>query len=237
MDSKNIVATNARLDSLFGGFIDKKIDNRNIEEMVNQKVEESKIKTGIITKYYPYLDKAEVKLDFSGELIVCKILHRYGGDIIDFYTPLAHEETYCEKLNEPCIIPKAENCVCVLQTRDRDSKENIIIGYYHNDDIIGYNPASPGNIKLMCISEDNQFWIKFGRDGLDYRGVSSPTMKVGDIQEDMQEINNVDINDVYVKSEIDNLLLGYEQRIKALEDLMLQIQNDNNNDNEDLENG
>ncbi len=225
MDSKNIVATNSRLDTILGDLVDRKIDKRNIEKMVNKKVEESKIKTGIITKYYPYLDKAEVKLDFSGSLIVCKILHRYGGDIIDFYTPLAYEESFCDKLKEPCIIPKAENCVCVLQINDRDSKENIIIGYYQNEEIYGYNPASPGNIKLMCISEDNQFWIKFGRDGLDYRGISVPTMVVGDIQDDMDKVNYIDENEVYSKSEIDTKLKEYEDRIRALEELISEQNN------------
>lgn len=199
-DSKKITATGSRLDSLLGGMVDNKVDNKGFEKLIEDKVEENKIKTGVITKYYQYIDKAEVKLDKTGELVLCKILHRYGGDMIDFYTPLAFEQTFCDKLKEPCVIPKVEQNVCVLQIDDADSKENLILGYYQNKEILGFNPASPGNLKITSITEPNVFWIKFGKDGLDLRLPNRPTEQVGNVEENMKDV------ETYTKSEIDNLL-------------------------------
>ena len=200
MDSRNITATNSRLNAVLGGIVDKKIDNRNFDEVIDKKIEDSKIKTGVITKYYPYKDKAEVKLDKNGKLVVCKILHRYGGDMIDFYTPLAFEESYCEKLKEPCVIPKAKNNVCVLEVDDADSKEHLILGYYQNKDVVGIEPAKAGNLKITSITEPNVFWIKFGRDGLDLRLPNRPTEKVGNVEKNMKAVTT------YTKEEVDELL-------------------------------
>ena len=200
MDSKNITATNARLNAILGGIVDKKIDNRNFEKVIDKKIEDSKIKTGVITKYYPYKDKAEVKLDKTGKTVLCKILHRYGGDMIDFYTPLAFEESFCDKLKEPCVIPKAQNNVCVLEVDDADSKEHLILGYYQNKDIVGIDPAKSGNLKITSISEPNVFWIEFGRNGLDLRLPNRPTEKVGNVEENMKAVTT------YTKEEVDELI-------------------------------
>ena len=200
MDSKRITATGSRLDSLLGNMVNNRVDDKGFEDLIDQKVEDSKIKTGVITKYYHYLDKAEVKLDKTGKLVLCKILHRYGGDMIDLYTPLSFKQSYCEKLKEPCIIPKARNNVCVLQIDDADSEENLILGYYQNKDIVGLKPASPGNMKLTSITEPNEFWIKFGKDGLDLRLPNRPTEQVGNVEKNMKDVQT------YTKQEVDDLL-------------------------------
>ena len=218
MESKKIHATKTRLASNMNKIIDSAIENKNFEKLIEQKVDSVKVVTGVIKKYYPYLDKAMVKIDQDGKSMLCKILHRYGGDMIDFYSPLADRCELDEKLKEPCIIPKFQQNVCVLKIHDKDSNENLILGYYQNKEITGFNPAKPGNIKLMSILEDNLYWIKFGKDGFDYRLSSKPTMKVGRTEEDLEEVTPMTSEDVYTKSELDLIIKGYEERIKYLEE-------------------
>ena len=224
MDSNRINATEARLNSILNNIINNQINNRNLENIIEEKVNESKIETGVITKFYPYLDKAEVKLDKSNKVVLCKILHRYGGDMIDFYTPLDAEEIYDEALSERAIIPKARNHVCVLQIRDADDDENLILGYYQNEDVVGFEPAQPGNLNITSITEPNLYWIRFGRNGLDLRLPKILTENVGDLEENMVPIEH------YTKEEVDELLkkiksgeigdtgLSYEDLLTLAED-------------------
>ena len=98
--STEVTPTDARMKKLLSKQINNVMESP-VPQQISNAVDNVSIKTGVITKFYPYLDKAEVRLDFSNELLLCRILHRYGGDIIDFYTPLADERIFCEKLKEP----------------------------------------------------------------------------------------------------------------------------------------
>ena len=52
--------------------------------------------------------------------------------MIDFYTPLESEKKYDDKLNEPYILPRANQDVCVLKINNGNSNvEHIILGYYN----------------------------------------------------------------------------------------------------------
>ena len=133
VDSKYITATEGRMKATLETVITQTTMPK-VDEKIQKTLEDSLIRTGVITKFYPYLDKAEVKLDLSKKLVLCKILHRYGGDLIDFYTPLSDtKQIRDDKLKEPYIVPKVRNHVCVLKVHDSDSDENLILGYYQND--------------------------------------------------------------------------------------------------------
>ena len=196
---QDLTMTEGRAKKAFTNSVQKSILPA-VNETVKNAVENERIKTGVITKFYPYLDKAEVKLDESNKKILCKILHRFGGDMIDFYTPLEYEESFDERLNEPCIIPRAAHNVCVLNINDKDSEENLILGYYQNNDVVGFKPASPGNIKLMSITEPNLYWVEFGPDGLNLRLPKNPTIETGTLPIEMENA------DVYTKKEVDEKL-------------------------------
>ena len=242
-NSKNITATKSRLMDNLTKITTAVIDSK-VPKQISEAVDKETIRTGVLTKFYPYLDKAEVQLVYNEKKVLCKILHRYGGDITDFYTPVADTRDYDEKLHEPYIVPKARHSVCVLNINDKDSEENLILGYYQNSDIVEYNPASPGNIKVFLMVEDNQFWIKFGVDGFDYRLPSTPTMKIGKnnkIMEDVdyaqsdmtytkQEIDDLFVEnsniEFYTKEELDNKFNEYEERINELEEI-IQSMRDN----------
>lgn len=214
--SKNVTVTEGRTkEAIFNVF--NKTLTPQIKNDVKNAVENERIKTGVITKYYPYLDKAEVKLDETKKTVLCKILHRFGGDMIDFYTPLDAEESYDETLKEPCIIPKARHNVCVLQIHDDDSDENLILGYYQDSDVVGFKPATPGNVKLMSITEPNLYWVEFGPDGLNLRLPKNPSIEVGTVKDEMEN------GDVYTKKEVDEKLknnnsMTYRELLETTED-------------------
>lgn len=176
------------------------------KQMVEEATQNERIRTGVITKFYPYLDKAEVKLDNVNKKVLCKILHRYGGDMIDFYTPLANVAKKDKKTKEPYIKPRRLQHVCVLSINDKDSKENLILGYYTNEEIVEKNPAKPGNLKLVSVTDTNEYWIKFGKDGLQLKLPSRPTINVGgmldNIDGEMEEVDFADSTDVYTKDEV-----------------------------------
>ena len=46
---------------------------------------------------------------------------------------------------------------------------------------IGINPASQGNLKISTDGGTNQFWIKFGYDGLDLRLPGESTTNIGNM--------------------------------------------------------
>ena len=197
--TQNITVTNGRLTNALSKRIEPLIIPK-VNKTINKAVDDSKIQIGILTKFYPYLDKVEVNL--NGKKILCRILHRFGGDIIDFYTPIG-EDDYCEELHEPCIIPREELEVAILDVNNTD--EQIMIGYLFDDELIGRNPASKGNLKLSYITGINEYWVKFGADGLDVRSPTTPVTNVGMEDNEMTEINYTNSEDTYSKSEIDKM--------------------------------
>lgn len=219
MKSKNVTVTDARLKDALNNVVEEPMQNI-VSNGLSDAIDKVMIKTGVITKFYPFLDKAEVQLDINNQKLFCKILHRYGGDIIDFYTPLEDERGFDIKLQEPYIIPRAQQHVCVLNIHDADSEEHLLLGYYSNEDIVGYDPAKPGNIKIISLGEDNNYWVKFGRDGFDYRLPSQPTMSVGDLDDDMQDVDYANSDNVYTKNEVYN-----KQEVYTKEEVDELIQN------------
>ena len=201
MNSNDITPTQGRLRAAIDNAVTKPIIPQVLPE-IETAVEKERIRTGVITKFYPYLDKAMVELDNSDEVVLCKILHRFGGELIDLYTPSADSSDYCDELHEPCVIPRASlNCL-IVNIDDADSEEYLILGFYQNDEFIGLNPAAPGNIKIAFRGGTNQFWIKFGSDGLDLRLPKAVTLNVGDMDKNMEEVDYADSTNVYTKDEV-----------------------------------
>ena len=139
-NAKDITVTEGRAKKAVDSIVTE-LTMPKVTDKVKTAIEEERIRTGVITKFYPYLDKAEVKLDNTNTKLLCKILHRYGGDLIDFFTPLAEKEFFDNERKEPCVIPRHEQHVLVLKIHDADSDENLILGYYQNEEIIEKDPA------------------------------------------------------------------------------------------------
>ena len=111
---------------------------------------------------------------------------------------------FCNKLKEPCYIPRGKLHCVVVNIHDADSNEYLLLGYYSNEELVGLNPAAPGNIKLCTITGTNQYWIKFGAAGLDIRAEKKPSMKLGNVDRDMVSVDYADSTDVYTKDECYN---------------------------------
>lgn len=211
--SDNITVTNGRLKKALSTRVENIIVPQ-LNQKINKTATDAKIQVGSMTKFYPYLDKCEVDLD--GELIICKILHRFSGELIDFYTPTGDED-YCDNLHEPCIIPR-EDLKCLVLDINDSSDERVMIGYFLAEEIIGFNPASQGNLKLMSVGATNQYWIKFGLDGLDIRSPETPVTNVGEFDSDMSSLEYTtreDVEDIIV-GKID--LTGIYERLDTLQE-------------------
>ena len=204
MKSDNITVTQGRIKQAFdkglGGIIED-----STSKIVEKEVEKSKIRTGTVTKFYPYLDKAEVKLDNLNKTVSCRILHRFGGELIDYFTPNG-DFVYDEIKKEKCIIPRGNLHCFIMKIHDSDSNEWLLLGYFSNEELLGVNPASEGNFKIVTRGGTNQFWIKFGYDGLDLRLPESVKINSGEMDEDMVETNYAESDNVYTKLEIDEKL-------------------------------
>ena len=195
--SENITVTDGRLKKALRNNVENIIIPQ-INTKVNKTARDAKIQVATMTKFYHYLDKCEV--DLNNNLVICKILHRFSGDLIDFYTPIGDED-YCERLHEPCIIPR-ESLQCLVLDVNDGSDEQIMIGYFLPDELIGLSPATQGNLKLASMGVTNQYWIKFGADGLDIRSPDVPSTNVGEYDSDMANLDYV------TKKEVEDLIIG-----------------------------
>ena len=199
--SKDLVVTEGRAKKAFDDAATRVI-MPTVDEKIKSSVEDERLRTGVIRKFYPYLDKAEVKFDNVNKKVLCKVLHRFGGELLDLFTPNLDRWGFDDKLRERYIVPRGAIHVVVANLHDADSEEHLILGSYQNEELVGLNPAAPGNFKIATRGGHNQFWIKFGYDGLDIRLPGSSTMKVGEMDVDMTEVQYADTNDVYSKEEL-----------------------------------
>jgi hypothetical protein len=196
--SKNITVTPNRMEQSINNAVNR-VMGPQIVQQINDTVLGDRLRIGVITKYYHFLDKAEVEFSDSSTQI-CRILHRFGGELSDYYTP-SGDEDYCDDLHEPCIIPRAELEVAVANIQDSD--EPLILGFMESE-LIGVNPATPGNLKIVTRGGTNQFWIKFGYDGLDLRLPDTASTNVGDMDSDMTPVDYANTDSVYTKDEVYN---------------------------------
>lgn len=204
MKSDNITVTQGRMKQAFDNGLGKLIED-STQQIVKKEVENCKIRTGVMTKFYPYWDKAEVKIDNEKKNVLCKILHRFGGELTEYYTPNG-DEIFDDARKEKCIIPRGDLHCLIMNIHDADSDEYLLLGYYSNEELIGVNPASQGNFKIVTTGGTNQFWIKFGYDGLDLRLPSKTTVNTGDMDDSMKSVDYASRDDVYTKSEVLKLI-------------------------------
>lgn len=220
----SMTLTNRRQFDPLKVLVNQIIDEREIEKTINKTVDASKIRTGILKKYYPYVDKAEVQLDNVTKPVVCRIAHNFAGSVVDFFTP-AGERGFCDNLKEVCFYPKEELHVFVADISNEDAKEMLLIGYYFPNDIVGIKPASPGYMKITDIGATNQWGVEIGQG--EVKITTSDGIKVveGEYHADNTEINYADSantytkKEVYTKEEVDELIK------KAIDDLKEEIIN------------
>ena len=153
VNSQNITITEGRARNALESVLNE-VTMPQVDRKIQQAVEGERIRGGTVTKFYHYLDKAEVKLDKSNKKILCRIMHRFAGNLIDFYTP-AGGKSYCKKLHEPCIIPRDPLHCLVLDIQD-GTDEYILLGYDYPQDIVGFKPAYVGALKIVSFSASKE---------------------------------------------------------------------------------
>lgn len=188
MKSGNITATDARLKKALTNNINSLVTNE-ITKTITTTVDNSKIRTGVVTKFYPYINKVEVKLD-NGSITICKILHFFSGALLCLFTPDG-EEAFCDNLNQPCIIPLG-NLTCLLaDINETDSEEYVLLGYYIPEELsTGVTPPNPGNFTINSIGATTTKTIGFGNEGLklsldDYYTKEDVDKLIDDLKEEL----------------------------------------------------
>ena len=204
MNVNNLTITNGRAKSSIETGVTNIISEK-VTTQINQAIQNERPTTGVITKFYPWLDKAEVKMDKTNKKILCKILHRHAGELLDFYTPFG-DQTYCDKLKEPCVIPRDTLHCLVMHITDFDSEEHIILGFYLNEEIVGLDPPKPGNMKIITRGGVNHHWLSFGYCGLDVRTSKQSTFETGAQTDESYPVEYTTYDDVYSKEEVDELV-------------------------------
>ena len=198
MSSRNITDTSSRLKESLVNLSQEVIDNQNIGEQIETAITDSMICTGVMTKFYPALNKCEVKLDTTGERVLCKNSLLFMGDLLLLYTP-SGDATYCENLHEPCVIPRGRLGCIVAQLNSGDD-DYLFLSYYAQDEFIGLNPSKQGNMKILALNGVTESSLKFGIDGLNI--VSN-----GEIDTTVLDAwgGEVEPKEYYSKDEIDEL--------------------------------
>lgn len=211
MKSRNITVTDGRLLDAWGKITE--VTSKNHDNAVSKKIEEAseeaKIKTGRLICFYPYLDKCKVVL--KDETVICKVLHRLGGGLIDFYTPIG-ERDFDEKLKEPCITPLEQSHCLVADIREEDSREMLLLGFYQKEDL-RVTPAESGHYKIMGIGVANEYGLDFSNEEFKVFTHDGASYEQG-FHEDT-ESTSIDFDRPYfTKEEVEDLLINLKQEIE-----------------------
>ena len=201
----SMTLTNGRQYAPLKVLVNQIIDEREIEKTINKTVDASKIRTGVLKKYYPYVDKAEVQLDNVTKPVVCRIAHNFAGSLVDFFTPQGMRG-FCENLKEVCFFPRAELHVFVADISNEDAKEMLMLGYYFPKDIVGIKPARPGYLKITDIGATNQWGVEIGQGEVNIRTNSGTHFTEGEYHTDDTDVEYANSEKVYTKQEMDDKL-------------------------------
>lgn len=224
MSSKDVVYTDARF---------KKAIQFGVSDIVTKQVasessrikSECKLKTGTVTKYYPYLDKAEVQLENSNELVLCRLPHRFNGAIIDLFTPVGTRD-YCEKLHEPCILP-LDPLYCVVMDIDNDNSDDyFLLSYFLSDELVEFVPPAQGNVRISALRIGNEDYVEFGAGGFKVVSKTPIDARYGEFEYDLTKSEYADSDSVYTKDEV----YTKEEVDELIRDKIAEALGEDNND-------
>ena len=182
MKSNNITVTDSRLYNALYVHFKRFIADERIPERINKTIEEHSIKAGRVIEVYPYLDTSLVKLN-DGTEVEAWHLHRCLGSIVDLYTPEG-EQSFSEKKNEPCILPKYELKSLVAEV---GSNEYVLLGYYNPNMVGAYNPTDSGSYTIKTLTDTSQGGLKISPQEVKITSNNGVTFK----EQDMGESNEI----------------------------------------------
>ncbi|WP_299523239.1 hypothetical protein [uncultured Methanobrevibacter sp.] len=218
MNSNDITVTDARVLNSFSK-VNNLIFNGETEKQIKEAVNEAKLKTGIVKKYYMDLNKVEVTLNDGGGTVLCRVLQLLCAEFITKYTPEGSYD-YDETIGAGYVIPRGEIECVVLPTSDNEKHADyFVIGYYSSKNTPDPVPApTQGNIKLSYIGAVDEFLVQFGFNGFNvisnninqYVGYNSNYTKPIDELASKQTLNK----EYYTKTEVDKLLDDLKKELK-----------------------
>lgn len=200
MNSKDITYTDARFKNAIRSGVNDIVSEQVTSEVADV-ISETKIKTGTVTKYYPYLDKAEVQLNNTNDLILCKLPHRFSGSIIDLFTPVG-EIDFCDNLHEPCILPLDPLDCVVMDIDNDDSDEYFLISFYLPEEMVEFTPPSQGNVRISSFRVSNEDYVEFGSGGFKVVSKTPIDTRYGEFEDNIVKSEYADSNNVYTKDEV-----------------------------------
>ena len=205
--TQEVTDTDARLRNLLMSNIKHSLGSE-VNQRIIEASDDAKVQLGYAVKFYPYLSKAEVKLKLNNQKVICKLPHKFMGDMIDLYVP-SGTRGYCKKLREPCVYPRASLPCLVLKIKGE--REYLLVNYYLPDELTGVSPPSNGNLKLSCITGTKECFVEFGYDGLKVNTNKELDFSVGEFEGKENEVNytlnntSLDV-DAYTKKEVDDFI-------------------------------
>ena len=149
-DSASITVTNHRLRKAMSNANDDDLKSHT-KKMGEKLRSELSIKVGEVTKIYPLLDKAEVKVLNSNKIETCLIAHDIlseGMNVIGF----PKGKTLISENGQTYIIP-SEQLYGVIMTMDDKKNEKILLSFISLSDKTVFQNAKAGEYKIQV--EDN----------------------------------------------------------------------------------
>lgn len=140
----------------------KKMTEKSIGDEVKQEIQKQvsavMIHTAKLVEYYQWLNKAKVLVD--GKPVICKVLNRCGGSVVDLYTPLG-TDSFNEKMKEPCVIP-FDYLDCLVVDINSGDNEWLLLGYYMSGNMVITTPAEKGDYKIARVDalDEQEFTMR-----------------------------------------------------------------------------
>lgn len=208
-DSRSITDTNGRLLSSLAKISDKVYEGKNVESKIVKAVNDSMIHEATVLKCYPALSKYLVKINDTGEEVLCKTSLLMNGGVIFLFTPRG-DRGFCDDLKEPCVFPWSRLDCFVAPVSNSD--EWVFLGFFTPTEWVGINPSKQGHFKLIATASLKHYSLSFGLSGLSI-------VNNGEInKEEIDESGNSVSPKYYSQEEVDALLKEYDDRVKFLEE-------------------
>lgn len=163
--------------TLFNAF--KKVTKKSISDEIKQEIKKqvsaSMIHTAKLVEYYQWLNKAKVLV--NGKPVICKVLTRCGGSVVDLFTPLGTDD-FDEKMKEPCVVP-FDYLDCLVVDINSGDNEWLLLGYFMTGSMVITTPAEKGDYKIARVDalEQQEFTMR-----------SEPTYTKSEVDEMMAEM-------------------------------------------------
>lgn len=209
MHSNNITVTDARVLNALKS-VGNIINNDDTKQYIEKEVDDAKLQTGTVKKYYQDINKVEVLLD-TGKLVTCRVLRLFCNEFVTKYAPEGDYDWDAD-IQQGFIIPRSTiECVVMPVNRKNKNTDYFLMGYYNSKDVPEIVKApNMGNVKLSYIGAADEYYIEFGIDG--FKILTSKFKQETGFNNEYEDVNSdlatkeILEKDYYTKGEVDKLI-------------------------------